>query len=137
MRLRRELGRIVIDTREVHERVHVFQGGMRLGGLTGLNAPLIALSLFDTYLQMEPRFKFLKFTAPTWEARYNEIVELQAVGFGGLNSGIRIMTERGDWAVFKTRQRISVLSALSALQLPVISQPIGFDWTNPGRKPAS
>jgi hypothetical protein len=132
MRLREDLGRSVIGPGEVHDLVRVFHGGMRLGGLTGLNTPLVALTLFDSYLRLEPRYGLLRFTAPTWEARYDEIAEVQAVGFGGLSSGIRVFTQYGDWAVFSTRQRPEVLSAIANMKVPVNSSPISFNWKNPG-----
>jgi hypothetical protein len=98
-------------------QLSLFHDGLRLSG----NRHALAL-----------RFSFL---VPRWESRYDELVEIAAVGtIEGITSGVLFRTaERSTWAVFWTVNRREVLGALENLGVSVVSTPRRFRYFHPYR----
>ena len=108
---------------------------MRIGWYTATR-PLVSLTLFSEGLSMEANESrhLLRHAVPVWQARYDDLAEVQAVGKMPLiATGIRFRTaSTGEWAVFWTSDRPRVLQALSAHGLDVKTEPIRFRYTDPG-----
>jgi hypothetical protein len=70
---------------------------------------------------------------PPWEASFEEISEVRAVGnIDFFTTGIRFRTNRhADTAVFWTFHRLEVLDALEAAGLAVVREPARFHYLNP------
>ena len=111
-----------------------FLGGMRLGGYNA-TWPLVRLNLYPAGLRMEPPVRFLRFLVPTWEARYDELIEVQAVGKIPLfSTGIRFrLTSTNQWIIYWTPDRPTVLQSIAAHGMSVNPNAIRFRYWNPGR----
>jgi hypothetical protein len=113
-----------------------FTGGMRIGWYTATQ-PLVTLTLYAEGLSMEAGGSrgWLRRAVPVWQARYDELADVQAVGTTPpIATGIRFRTaSTGEWAVFWTAERPRVLQALSAHGVVVRDEPIRFRYTDPGR----
>lgn len=137
-------GRLVAGFDERHGPTRTFIGGLRvplwganiLGGWN-VTAPFARLSLFDGGLRISGSTRVLSFLlpVPTWEARYEELTEVAAVGkIEGITSGVLFRTaDRRRWVVFWTFNRKDVLSALLARGLPVVTTPRRFRYLRPYR----
>ena len=71
---------------------------------------------------------------PTWEARYEEITNVAAVGrVPVMTHGVRFRTVDGEWVVFWAINRGKVLRTLAARGLAVAPKPVRFHFLDPGR----
>jgi hypothetical protein len=72
---------------------------------------------------------------PTWEIRYDDLAEVQAVGKTPLfSTGVRFRAaSTNEWIVFWTFNRPKVLQAISNHGVQVNSLPIRVRYTDPGR----
>jgi hypothetical protein len=122
-----------------------FVGGMRMGGPSGtwrfgLNVtwPLVRLSLFPSGLRMEASNRVHSGGIPVWEARYDELSEIQAVGRIPLfSTGIRFrIAATNEWVIFWSPDRPAVLQAIGAHGLVANHRPIRFRNLDPGRSNA-
>jgi len=115
---------------------------MRVGGiLRSFNAtwPLATLELHSTGLRIGTRGRILKALAPVWEASYQELNEVRAVGKIPLfTTGIRfrVPSDENSWAIFWCLRRQRVLQALIDRGLEVRVDADRLNFLNPGR-PAS
>ena len=129
-------GRRVADLGQGAGTADSFVGGMRIGWYTATR-PLVRLTLFSEGLSMEASEsrRLMRRSVPVWQARYDDLAEVQAVGKTPLiATGIRFRTaSTGEWAVFWTSERPRVFQALSAHGVDVKAEPIRFRYTDPGR----
>ena len=120
-----------------------FIGGMRvpapvfnLFGGWNVTYPLVRLRLFSHGLRLESTLPF-PFAAlvPTWEARYDELSEVSAIGsISAVTTGVRLRAESPHkWIIFWTVNRPQVLDALIGVGLAVNLQPVRFRYFRPGR----
>lgn len=111
---------------------HSFVGGRRTG-LLNATWPLVRMDLYGDGIRFRPSARFLHALIPTWEARFDEITEVRAVGNTDFfATGIRFRTNRpADFAVFWTFHRSEVLDALEESGLKVIREPARFHHLNP------
>jgi hypothetical protein len=109
-RLSRPAGRVIGLNRSARPDCS-FIGGMRLGfaGMRHVswnaNWPWVRLSLFMDGLCLEPNIRFIEwYTAPVWEAHYEDLAEVQAIGKIPLvTTGIRLRAKStNDWVIFRT-----------------------------------
>jgi len=110
------------------EPFHSFVGALRYGG-TGLGAatwPLAKLDLFANGLRIGPSTHWLGFVLSKWEARFEELTEVQAVGRSRLASYIRFRVGRYEVALFGSFNRPEVLRCLEELGLSVGLDPEPF-----------
>lgn len=97
--------------------------------------PLVRLSLLAEGIRLESSVRFLRFVVPIWEARYDELAEVQAVGRIPLfTTGIRFRTETADeWIVYWTPERSTVMRALAAHGVKINTDPVRLHFLNPGK----
>jgi hypothetical protein len=110
-------------------------GGARLQGFNA-TWPLIRLDLFGTGLRLRDRLKLPGIQMPNWEARYDELTEVQAVGRTPLfSTGIRFRgAEPHEWIVFWVMTgRQDVLTRIESHGVPVGREAVRFYYTNPSR----
>ncbi len=113
--------------------------GFNLVGGWNATVPFARLSLFAEGLRLGSSLPFLplKFLVPvpTWEARYEELSEVSAVGnISGFTTGVRFRATRAsEWIVFWTLDRPNVLQALAARGVAVTTTPVRFRYFDPGR----
>lgn len=112
--------------------LRTFVGGRRTG-LLNATWPLVRLELFSDRIRMVANYRLLRAAVPKWEASFDEITEVRAIGkIGLLNTGIRFRTKHStDFAVFWTVHRPFVLDALEAVGLSVNREPARFHPLNP------
>src|SRR5664280_3276703 len=87
-------GRRVADLGQGAGSAESFVGGMRIGWYTATR-PLVSLTLFSEGLSMEANESrhLLRHAVPVWQARYDDLAEVQAVGKMPLiATGIRFRT---------------------------------------------
>lgn len=108
-----------------------FIGGMRwsrLGESGGGNAsiPLIRLSLFESGVRINSRWRAFNWLAPTIEVRYSEFENVRSVITEPFRSeGVRILASKADVAaIFWTRRPADVLNALEYLGVSVGREPM-------------
>jgi hypothetical protein len=136
----RRPGRAVTGAALGKEPLQTFIGGMRvplwgrnvLGGWN-VTFPFVRLTLFSEGLRVSASVPFLSPLVPKWEARYEELVEIAAVGkIDGFTSGILFRTEeRGGWILFWASQRDVILRLLSSYGLVVESTPRPLNYFRP------
>jgi hypothetical protein len=115
--------------------VRSFLGGVRLP-LFNASWPLVRLDLFQAGLRLQGSTRWLHKLVPVWEAAYQDIIEVQAVGkIKWFSTGVRIRAGKGDgdWVVFWTVHRPEVLEAIEQLGVAVRSTPTRFYYLNPSR----
>lgn len=115
-----------------------FHGGYRLGrprggyDYVGANTGRQArLTLFPNGLRIDAsHLNWLKSTVPTWEARYDELIDVSAVGFFP-RRGVRFYADRTSFGliVFYTFTRDAALMALSMRGVAVNLIPIRFGYS--------
>jgi hypothetical protein len=112
-----------------------YVGGMRLKTFNA-TLPLIRLDLFEDALRMRSSIRLLNRLIPIWEARFEELSEIRAIGGSSIfTSGIRFRAcATSDWVIFWTGSRPKVLSGLEALGLNVNRDPLRLNIFNPGRE---
>jgi hypothetical protein len=110
-----------------------FVGGMRTQpriGPVGFNAsvPLARLSIFSNGLRVGPSSSLLSLMVPTWEARFDELDDIQAIGrLKGLTTGILLRKAQShEWVVFWTLNRDEVFTALEHMGIIVSREPVRF-----------
>lgn len=127
---------VLADSSEADQR---FVGGMRVGGLLrSFNAtlPLAVLELHATGLRIRTRGRLLRALAPLWEASYQELIEVRAVGKIPLfTTGIRFRVSSGEnsWAIFWCVRRGRVLQAIIDRHVEVQADADRLNFLNPGR----
>jgi hypothetical protein len=109
-------------------------GGMRLGGFNA-TWPLVRLDLFPTGIRMHSSIRLLRSMIPRWEARFEELQEVQAVGrIQLLTTGVRLRTGGADsWIIFWTAHRSQVLETIKSFDVAVDPAPRRLYLLNPGR----
>jgi hypothetical protein len=112
-----------------------YVGGMRLKSFNA-TLPLVRLDLFEDALRMRSSIRLLNRLVPVWEARFEELTEVRAIGGSSIfTSGIRFRVHpTSDWVIFWTSARPNVLSRIEALGLSVNRDPLRFNIFNPGRE---
>jgi hypothetical protein len=95
--------------------------------------PLVRLELLADGLRIKPSPNFLKSFIPVWEAHYDELADVQAVGTVPLFTGIRLRTATSDWVIFWTLKRPDVLRAIGTHGVTVHAEPTRFHFLDPGR----
>jgi hypothetical protein len=110
-----------------------FVGGMRTQpriGPVGFNAtvPLARLSIFSNGLRVGPSSSLLSLSVPTWEARFDELDVIQAIGrVKGFTTGILLRkSQTHEWVVFWTLNREEVFTALEHIGITVSREPVRF-----------
>ena len=85
-----------------------FVGGMRIGGVHNYYSaprPFAVLDLHEAGVRIRLRGRVLGATGPTWEARYEELVEVRSIGsVPRFSTGVRFLVETGPnrRAVFRS-----------------------------------
>jgi hypothetical protein len=121
------------------ERLTSFVGGMRMQprvGPTGFNAtvPMVRLSLFANGVRVGPSSSLLSMSVPTWEARFDELDVIQAIGrLTGLTTGIVFRKSQShEWVIFWTTNRDQVFTTFEQMGLAVSREPVrllvGREW---------
>ena len=109
-----------------------FIGGMRLAWFNA-TWPLVRLGLRRNGIRLEPSTRFLRWIVPVWEVRYDELLEVQAVGNIPLFTvGIRLRATSG-WVVFwamNAKVREGVLRRIAEQGVPVGVAPKPFHFLN-------
>lgn len=111
-------------------------GGMRYSRSITSNAtwPLVRLDIFDSGIRLRPSISFLRISMPTWEATFDELEEVRAVGRSMPTLGIRFRASTpDDWAVFWTFKQDVVLGSLRAAGADVAPGIEQFHYFNPSR----
>jgi hypothetical protein len=112
-------------------RLASFIGGIRTQPrLTpaGFNAtvPMVRLSLFSNGLRVGPSTPLLSLSVPTWEARFDELDVIQAVGrVQGLTTGVLFRKSQShEWVIFWTTNREKVFTTLEQMGITVSREPV-------------
>lgn len=137
-------GRLVAGLGNGQLATRAFIGGVRaplwhlnLLGIWNVTFPFAKLTLFDDGLRISGNRRLLPMSilVPKWEARYEELMEVAAVGrIEGITSGVLFRTaEKGEWIVFWTANRQSVLGALVSHGVLVVSTPRNLNYLRPYR----
>lgn len=137
-------GRLVAGLGHEQLALRAFVGGVRVplwhvNFLVGWNVtyPFAKLTLFEDGLRISGYRRLIPISllVPKWEARYEELREVAAVGrIEGITSGVLFRTaEKGGWIVFWTVNRQSVLGALVSHGVTVASEPRRLSYTRPYR----
>jgi hypothetical protein len=120
-------------------RLTSFIGGMRTqpriapGGFNA-TVPLVRLSLFPNGLRLGPSSSLLSMNVPTWEARFDELDVIQAIGrVQGFTTGILFRKSQShDWIIFWTFNRDRVFATFEQMGISVSRDPIrirmGSQW---------
>ena len=78
-------------------------------------------------IHLGPNTSLLKFLVTTWQARYDEIARVEAVGETFMTQGIRILTRDGEWAIFSSLQPpVGALRVIQASGTPVSFDPVAL-----------
>jgi hypothetical protein len=120
-------------------RLTSFVGGMRTQPRfrpEGLNAtvPLARLSIFSNGIRVGPSSSLLSMSVPTWEARFDELDVIQAIGrVQGLTTGILFRKSQShEWVIFWSTNRDSAFAALENMGVAVSREPVhlrvGSQW---------
>lgn len=112
-----------------------FVGGVRFGftGIGNRTWPMARLTLLREGVRIGPSVPWLSVLVPVWEARYEDLGEVQAVGTSRLTTSVRFISRDGRWAIFGTLERPRVLSSLTARGVAVGSDPVRFRFFFPTR----
>lgn len=75
----------------------------------------------------------LRNAVPTWEAKFDELIEVQAIGkLRFWNQGIPFsVKDRYDRPIFWSTRREDILADLTKMGVKVNSDPIRLNWINP------
>jgi hypothetical protein len=111
-----------------------YRGGMRYGGFNA-TWPFARLDLFSSGLRLRSNIKHFQRLIPIWEARFEELKEVQAIGRTKyLSTGVRFRTkQQGEWIVFWTFRRIRGLEGLEERDVSVSADPVRLHFWNAGR----
>ena len=118
----RLLGRSAHDLGDEPGAEREFVGGVRRGSWNA-TWPLARLFLFSKGFRIEASFRVLP--VPTWEARYDELTAVQAVGKIPLfSTGVCFRAgDAKDWIVFWTMERPTVMEAFASRGVVVSTKP--------------
>jgi len=97
--------------------------------------PLVVLELHERGVRLVGRRRVLRAMFPIWEARYEELSEVRAIGkFPLLATGVRFRVAEGEngWSIFWYLRRRRVLQALEERGLCVRADPLRLNVLNPG-----
>ena len=97
--------------------------------------PLARLKLFPGGIRLQPSAWLFSIIVPVWEARYDELTEVQAVGrIPLITTGIRFRVGTGeDWIIFWSFNRARILRQLIELGVAAGTTPGRFHLFSPGR----
>ena len=111
-----------------------FVGGMRYASIvTNWTWPLVRLTLGSESLSLGPSVRWLSFFVTSRMIRYDQLVEVQAVGRNGLlSAGVRFRASDGQWVIFWASNRPLVLDAIGRMGIEVRAEPIRFNYFSPG-----
>ncbi|MGB8195638.1 MAG: hypothetical protein WCF25_01360 [Acidimicrobiales bacterium] len=123
----------------VGPRLTSFIGGMRTQprfAPMGFNAtvPMVRLSLFPNGIRLGPSSSLLSMNVPTWEARFDELDAIQAIGrVQGMTTGILFRKAQShDWIIFWTFNRDRIFATFEQIGINVNRDPIrirmGSQW---------
>ncbi|HUC15622.1 MAG TPA: hypothetical protein VMS00_14325 [Acidimicrobiales bacterium] len=110
--------------------------GFNIFGGWNATIPFARLSFFSEGLRLGSSIRFLPFRAlmPVWEARYDELTEVSAIGpIPLMNWGVRFRVASDEWIVFWTLRRSKVLQEVAARGVTVNTKPVRFRYFHPGR----
>jgi len=121
------------------QRLMSFVGGMRKQprfGPSGFNAsvPMVRLSVFSNGVRLGPSSSLLSMQIPTWEARFDELDVIQAIGrVKGVTTGILFRKSQSrEWVIFWTLNREQVFTAFEHMGITVSREPVrlrvGNEW---------
>lgn len=121
-----------------------FVGGMRYGytGFANWSRGLVTMDIYQSGLELRPRYSFLRFLVPIWRARYDEISEVRWMGRSTPDStivtgllvmvrGVRFTTTDGDYVIFWCTERDQVLDALARRGLTIEAERERFNYFSP------
>lgn len=124
--------------------LHSFVGGMRYGytGFANWTRGWVTLDIYQSGLELRPRYTFLRFLVPVWRARYDEISEVRWMGRSTPDSsivmglfvmvrGVRFTMTDGDYVIFWCNERDQVLDALARRGLKIEAEPKRFNFFSP------
>ena len=113
-----------------------YVGGLR-GPVVNASWPLVRLNLFPNGLRLQPNNRMSKSVVPIWEALFDELTEVQAVGrIKWLSTGIRFRAgSQGEWVVFWAHDRPQVLASVQERGVGVNPVPVPFRYLSPGTQP--
>ena len=121
-----------------------FTGHFRLGRprggyeyVTGNRGRWARLTLFSKGLRIDAASLTIRTSVPTWEARYDELLDVSSVGLLPLvvypfHAGVRFYTgpvSNGLMVFYNSLARERILAALSARGVAVNRKPIRFGYT--------
>lgn len=123
----------------------VFLGRYRLGRpgggyryVTGNRGKWATLSLFSDGLRLAAGPVTFKASVPRWEARYDELRQVSAVGtFPARGVRFYVGPAGHDVMIFYTWERRGLLRALQTLGVPVNFAPVRFFYARLRRGPSS
>jgi len=96
--------------------------------------PLVEMELFRNSIRIQLRARLLRRFIPAWEANFDEIADISAVGrIRYLDTYIRFrLTGSAKWAMFfSISERSEIMDALTTLGLEVQREPDRFHFINP------
>jgi hypothetical protein len=124
--------------------LHSFVGGMRYGytGFANWGRGLVTLDIYQSGLELRPRYSFLRFLVPIWRARYDEISEVRWMGGSTPDSsivmgllvmvrGVRFTTTDGDYVIFWCTERDQILDTLARRGLKIEAARERFKYFSP------
>jgi hypothetical protein len=119
------------------QRLMSFIGGMRQQprfSTRGFSAtvPMVRLSVFSNGVRLGPSSSLLSMSIITWEARFDELDVIQAIGrLKGLTTGILFRKSQShEWVIFWTTDREQVFTALEHMGIIVSREPVHLRVTN-------
>jgi hypothetical protein len=121
------------------QRLMSFVGGMRMQprlGPPSFNAsvPFARLSVFTNGVRLGPSSSLLSLQVPTWEARFDELDVIQAIGrVKGVTTGVLFRKSQSrEWVIFWTGNREQVFATFEHMGVTVSHEPIrlrfGTEW---------
>lgn len=121
------------------ERLTSFVGGMRRQPRLSPQAfnatgPFVRLSIFSNGVRVGPSSSLLSMSVPTWEARFDELDVIQAIGrVKGLTTGILFRKSQShEWVIFWTANREAIFTTLEHTGVTGSREPVqlraGSQW---------
>ena len=114
--------------------VQTYIGGLRLKFVfLNFGWPAARLTLCEEGLHIGPSMFVFRPFVPVRAFRYDDLLEVQAIGNFVLTRGIRFTSRStGRWAIFWTLSRAEILSHVSELTQHVNEVPVRLNYWNPG-----
>jgi hypothetical protein len=121
------------------QRLASFIGGIRTQPRVAprsfsASAPLVRLSLFSNGVRLGPSSSLLSMSVPTWEARFDELDVIQAIGrLKGMTTGILFRKSQShEWVIFWTMGRDQIFTTFEQMGVIVSREPVrirpGSQW---------